>query len=66
MSREINGHRVFGEEVIVKASNEEEARMLALSSKNKTDYWAWEAKELSPGEWEVYLAKHQDAFALND
>ena len=62
MSREIREHRVFGKEVMVSASSEEEARRLA----SKGEYWAWEAKEVSPGQWEVYIAKHEDCFALND
>lgn len=60
--RTIKEHNVYGKEVMVNASNEQEARALA----SKGDYWAWEAKEVSPGKWECYIAKHQDCFATND
>jgi hypothetical protein len=64
MSRIIREHTVFGKEVIVKASSVEEARLLAV--KGKSDWWSWEAKEISPGTYEVYIAEHDAAFALND
>ena len=60
--RYIREHAVYGKEVTVAASSEEEAKLLT----SKGDWWAWEAKEVSPGQWEVYVAKHEYCFALND
>jgi hypothetical protein len=64
MSRIIREHRVYGKDVEVGAYSEEEAKSLAI--KGKPDWWAWEAVEIQRGFWSVYIAKHEDAFALND
>lgn len=64
MSRIIREHRVFGEEVMVHAFSEEEAKSTAV--KGKSDWYSWEALEVNRGFWAVYIAKHEDVFALND
>lgn len=61
MSRIIREHRVFGKEIVVTASNEEEARTLV---RKKTSLHIWEIKELEPNKWEAYCS--DDAWALND
>ena len=64
MVRYIRDHAVYGKVVNVFASSETEARF--LSTVDKGDYYAWEATETDRGEWEVYIAKHEDCFALDD
>jgi hypothetical protein len=64
MSRIIREHRVHGQDVQVHAYSEEEANRLSI--KGKSDYWPWEAFEIAQGYWNVYIAKHEDVFALND
>lgn len=61
--REIREHRVYGKEIVVEASNEAEARILV---RKKSSLHIWEIKELNPGQWEAYVAKHEDCFAMND
>ena len=60
--RIIREHRVYGKAVTVEAANEAEARAKASVG----GFHCWEAKAVSTGSWECYVAKHEDCFALND
>lgn len=64
-SKIIREHRVFGREFTVIAASEEQAREQA---RNITSDHIWEIyiKDQSKNLWVVFVAKHQDAFALND
>ena len=64
-SREVNGHRVYGKLSFVNAPSEEAAKSVARSQLGG-DWHVWEARELAQGRWECFVAKHEDAFALND
>ena len=65
ISRIVNGHRVFGRIVVVFAPSLLVAKLLATTG-NTTGSYAWEAKEIGPGKYEVLVAKHEDVFAMND
>lgn len=59
--REINGHWVWGRDIVVEASNEKEARALV---RERTALHIWEIKELEPNRWNAYVS--DDAWATND
>jgi hypothetical protein len=64
MRKTINGHAVYGKNVMVNAVSEDDAKILAVQ--HCRDYWSWAAEEVSPGRYQVYIAKHENCFALND
>lgn len=65
MTKVIREHRVFGVSICVKAESEQAARDRVLSGK-KSSHYVWEITETFPGFWSAYVAKLEDAAALND
>jgi hypothetical protein len=65
-SREIRGHRVYGKIYTVDAPSQDHATAQANKIFCGNGWHCWEAKEVSPGRFECFVAKHEDAFALND
>lgn len=62
--RIIREHCVYGRTILTSAKSETQARIVARMQA-PTEH-IWEVKEISPGQWEVYVARGEDAFALND
>ena len=64
-SRIIREHRCTGCVVLIDATGETEARVRAAKSKG-SDFYTWEAHEVSPGKWSCFVCEHTACFALND
>lgn len=60
--RIIREHRVFGREVTVPAPTKDDAYRAA----NRLGGHAWEIAEVSPSVWKMFIARHEDCYALND
>lgn len=65
-SREIREHRVYGKIYVTEAANADEASAKANAIFAGNGWHCWEAKEVAPGRYECFVAKHEDCFALND
>lgn len=65
--RIISEHRIFGERIRVHSETEQGAREQAR--KLAPGQHVWECKRSCdrwPGCWDVFVAKHEDVFALNE
>ncbi len=64
--RTIRDHWVHGFSIYVSAATEEAARELARPAMRLHADQIWEATEIAPGRWDVFVSKHEDAHATND
>jgi hypothetical protein len=62
--RIIRDHYVYGKEITVEAATRDQVYVEVR--KLHSDYYPWEMKEISPGKWLCYVAKHQSCFAVDD
>ena len=64
--RTIREHWVYGFSIYCSAATEAEARELARPAMLFQADQVWEATQIAPGRWDVFVSKYEDAHATND